>query len=101
MEDNMMCKGCGKPEAQCSCENCPCKGGKCEMGGKCCNHGVCSCMHHKIMPILIVLFGLSFLLTALGVYSMDVNAVIWPIIVILGGLVKLKGGMCGCYMKHC
>jgi hypothetical protein len=52
------------------------------------------------MPALIVLFGLVFLLQALGVLTSTAAAVIWPIIIILGGLAKLKGGMCGCYMRH-
>lgn len=100
MEETMMCKGCGKSEAQCSCENCPCKGGKCEMGGDCCKPGICPCKHHKIVPCLVVLFGLTFLLGALNVLSAGAVAVIWPIIIILAGLAKMKGGMCGCYKKH-
>ncbi len=100
MEETMMCKGCGKPETQCACPNCPCKGGKCETGGDCCKPGVCPCMHHKIVPCLVVLFGLTFLLQGLGVYGGNVNAIVAPIIIMLAGLAKLKGGMCGCYMKH-
>jgi len=100
MENNMTCKGCGKPETQCTCENCPFKGGKGETGGDCCQPGVCPCMHHKIVPVLVVVFGLVFLLQALNVLSMSATAIIWPIIVILGGLAKMKGGMCDCYKKH-
>jgi len=99
MENNMTCKGCGKPETQCACEDCPCKGGKCETGG-CCQPGVCPCMHHKIMPFLLVLFGLTFLLQGLGVYGGNIAAIVASIIIILAGLAKLKGGMCGCYKKH-
>ena len=94
MENNTMCKGCGKPETQCTCENCPCKGGEC---GK---PGVCQCGHHKIMPVLIILFGLTFFLQALGVLTAGATAIIWPIIIVLAGLAKLKGGMCNCYTKH-
>lgn len=94
MDNNVMCKGCGKSEAECTCENCPCK------GGDGCKPGVCSCGHHKIMPVLIILFGLVFFLKALNVLSAGATAVIWPIIVILAGLAKWKGGVCKCYLKH-
>jgi hypothetical protein len=51
------------------------------------------------MPILVVLLGLSFLLTALNVYSAGVNSVIWPIIVILAGLQKMFSRNCSCCKK--
>lgn len=59
----------------------------------------CPCPHHKVMPILVVLLGLSFLLTALHVYSAGVNSVIWPIIVILAGLQKMFSRNCSCCKK--
>jgi hypothetical protein len=52
------------------------------------------------MPVLIILFGLVFFLKALNVLSAGATAVIWPIIVILAGLAKWKGGVCKCYLKH-
>jgi hypothetical protein len=52
------------------------------------------------MPILIILFGLTFFLQALGVLTAGATAIIWPIIIVLAGLAKLKGGMCGCYKTH-
>jgi hypothetical protein len=59
----------------------------------------CSCSHHKVMPILVVLLGLSFLLTALHVYSAGVNSIIWPIILILAGLQKMFSRKCSCCKK--
>jgi len=67
---------------------------------ECCKPGVCPCGHHKIMPVLIVLFGLTFFLGALNILSSNAVAITWPVIIVLAGLAKLKGGMCGCYKKH-
>ena len=63
--------------------------------------GVCKCPHHKVFPILIILLGLDFLLGALGVISWHVANIIWPVLVILAGLMKLgtKSGMCKCCAK--
>lgn len=58
--------------------------------------GMCKCPHHKTTPVLIVLFGLLFLLGALDVFTSEFVAVTWPILVILGGLSKLTSGMCKC-----
>lgn len=60
-------------------------------GGK-----VCKCTHHKTMPILVILFGLLFLLQALGVIGMQSVAIIWPIIVMLAGIFKLAKRHCKC-----
>ena len=56
----------------------------------------CQCMHHKIMPMLIVLLGLTFLSKELGIVSAGTANVIWPVIVILAGLKKLMGNVCKC-----
>lgn len=66
----------------------------------CAAPGVCPCWHHKIMPVLVVLFGLTFLLQAFFILDEDTVAVIWPVLVVLGGIVKLIGGSCKCYLKH-
>lgn len=60
----------------------------------------CDCSHHKILPAFLVLFGLSFLLAQLGVISQVMNGTIWPVLVILLGLMKLKSGSCSCYMRQ-
>ncbi len=62
--------------------------------------GMCTCPHHKVIPGLIVLFGLTFLLGALGVLSAYAVSIIWPILVMLGGLQKMFGGKCGCSKAH-
>ena len=59
----------------------------------------CRCKHHVALPILIVLLGVLFLLDALGIVNAGTTAIAWPIIVIIAGLAKLKGGHCPCYMK--
>jgi hypothetical protein len=48
------------------------------------------------MPVLVTLFGVVFLLGAFEVLAADVVGIIWPIIVIVGGLSKLFGGSCKC-----
>lgn len=56
------------------------------------------CPHHKVMPALVILFGLTFLLGYLGILTSNFVNIAWPIIVISGGLIKLmdKYGMCKC-----
>lgn len=58
----------------------------------------CKCFHHKVMPVLVVLFGLTFLLGTLGVLTSDFVNITWPVIVIAAGLMKWmeKSGMCKC-----
>ena len=58
--------------------------------------GMCSCAHHKAVPVFIVLIGLAFLLRSLGVLTADFVAMAWPVLVILIGLQKMMGGMCKC-----
>jgi hypothetical protein len=57
---------------------------------------VCRCGHHNAFPVLIVLFGLSFLLEAMGVMSSMTLGYVWPILVIIGGFAKMGGHMCKC-----
>lgn len=56
----------------------------------------CKCPHHKMVPLFIVLIGLTFLLEALGVVSVGFANVAWPILLILIGLQKMMRGMCKC-----
>ena len=56
----------------------------------------CPCPHHKVVPALIVLFGLAFLLQACNILSADTVAITWPIIVIVGGFVKMFSHKCKC-----
>ena len=53
--------------------------------------------HKKVLGALIVLFGLDFLLGALGVLTPMAVAIIWPILVICLGikmLMKCKCSQC-------
>lgn len=63
----------------------------------------CSCPHHKITPVLVVLFGLIFLLEQWGVLSPNTVNTVWPIIVILSGLTLwgVRSGMCNCCDNVC
>lgn len=56
----------------------------------------CGCSHHKVIPLLIVLFAAAFLLRNLGVLSDETVSLTWPVLVGLGGLMKLSEGACKC-----
>lgn len=56
----------------------------------------CNCPHHSMVPIFIILIGLTFLLNAFMVFSNHLTAIIWPILVILIGLQKIFGRRCNC-----
>lgn len=58
--------------------------------------GKCNCPHHKMVPIFIVLIGLTFLLNALGTLSMQATSIIWPILLIVIGLQKMFQHKCKC-----
>ncbi|MDO8664729.1 MAG: hypothetical protein Q7K44_04275 [Candidatus Liptonbacteria bacterium] len=53
-------------------------------------------MHHKTISILVVLFGLDFLAYYMGWVGDSFLNISWPILVIVGGLMKLSKGMCKC-----
>jgi len=57
----------------------------------------CRCGHHKITPVLVILFGLLFLGEHFGVFSAMFTSTAWPILVIVWGLSKWMGGSCKCY----
>ena len=59
----------------------------------------CSCMHHTMVPMFLILLGLIFLLNSLGVLSNATTGIIWPIVLILIGLQKIMGMKCKC-CKH-
>ncbi len=52
-----------------------------------------------MIPLFIVIFGVLFLLNSQGMVADDTVGVVWPILVILGGLQKLFRGMCKCCSK--
>ena len=49
-----------------------------------------------MIGVLVVLFGLTFLLGAFQVLSSNTVAIVWPILVILAGLKTIFRGMCKC-----
>lgn len=53
-------------------------------------NNTCGCGCHHYTPILIILFALLFLLKAMGYVSGSITSVVWPIIVGLGGIAKLR-----------
>lgn len=57
---------------------------------------MCRCTHHSVMPVLIVAFGLVFLLGAFDVLSAWAVSITWPVIVMIGGLTKMTARMCTC-----
>ena len=57
---------------------------------------ICKCPHHKFMPLLIVVFGLLFLGGNLGWWSWGVVNMGWPVLVIIGGAMKMMEGKCKC-----
>ena len=56
----------------------------------------CGCVHHKIVPILTVLFALTFLFGAFDVITDRFVEITWPILVGLAGLMKMSERMCKC-----
>lgn len=66
-------------------------GGKCEGG-----HCACSCFHHKVTPLMVVLIALTFLLGNLGTLSESFVGMAWPILLGVAGLAKMFGRSCKC-----
>lgn len=56
----------------------------------------CGCMHHKAMPVLVILFGLDFLAYYMGWVSDGFLNISWPLLIVVGGLAKLGKGRCKC-----
>jgi hypothetical protein len=49
-----------------------------------------------MVPLIIVIIGVAFLLQTLNVLTAATVGMVWPIGLILIGLMKMSGGMCGC-----
>lgn len=61
----------------------------------------CGCVCHKFTGILIILFGLTFLLGHLGVISHHVVNIIWPILlIVVGVVVGFRKSICKCCSKQ-
>ena len=54
----------------------------------------CGCAHHKVVPLVITIIGLAFLLQALNIMTASAVSIVWPILLIVAGLTKIKGGQC-------
>ena len=61
----------------------------------------CHCPHHGIIPLLIVLIGLTLLLSNLGKIDAGTASIIWPILLGLIGLQKMFNGFCKCCVHGC
>ncbi len=59
----------------------------------------CACPCHKSVGVLIILFGLTFLLGAFDIISARMVSLIWPTLIVLVGLKKTMTGMCKCCKK--
>lgn len=59
----------------------------------------CGCPCHKAGGILIVLIGVVFLLGNLEVISSQIVGIVWPSLIILGGLKLTFKSMCKCCHK--
>lgn len=66
------------------------------MNANVCEHCGCKCPHHKVVPGLVVLFGLAFLLEALGYMTMQTLKIVWPALVVLAGFTKWGSSRCKC-----
>lgn len=56
----------------------------------------CCCPCHKAMGVLVVLFGLSFLLERLGLISHEAASLAWPIFIVLAGVKMIAKDCCKC-----
>ena len=67
------------------------------MSSECCSkEGSCECMCHKMLSVLVFLFGLVFLLDAMAVISHAMAYMIWPVIVMVAGATMFFKGSCKC-----
>ncbi len=60
---------------------------------------MCKCPHHKVVPLMITLIGVVFLLGNMGTMSMQTVGIVWPVLVIVIGVMKLMKGACKCCMN--
>ena len=57
---------------------------------------MCPCPHHKMLWILITLFGLTFLLGNLNILTQAAVTMVWPLLVMAAGLTKMMEYKCKC-----
>jgi hypothetical protein len=56
----------------------------------------CGCVCHKSTGLLIILIGATFLAGAFNVISERLVSIVWPILLIIAGAMKLCGPIAGC-----
>ena len=64
--------------------------------GSCEKPAMCGCMCHKACGALLVVGGLAFLAQAMTWLTPMTVSYIWPVLVILAGLMKMMDGKCKC-----
>lgn len=57
---------------------------------------MCKCPHHKVLPLLVFVFGLTFLLGDFAYLSARTVSVVWPVLVCAAGFMKMMEGGCKC-----
>ena len=72
-----------------------------EGGGNMGAMNMCRCPHHKIVPLLIFVIGLLFFLNTLNVVTSSAVATLWPIALMLIGLMKMMSNKCKCCGNKC
>ena len=60
---------------------------------------VCNCPHHKVVPFAIMLIGLVLILEAFSIFTGMWPTVIIGAMLVVIGVVKLKGRNCKCCQK--
>ena len=63
---------------------------------KCCGNCSCKCPHHSMVPWCIILIGLTFLLGQMNIFTLSAVSMIRPLLLIVIGVVKLRGKNCKC-----
>ena len=58
--------------------------------------GKCGCKCHGVVPLAIVLIGLDVLLGACGVMGDKTVTIIWSVLLIIIGIMKMAKGKCKC-----
>ena len=59
----------------------------------------CMCPHHKVVPVAVVLIGLTFILGATQIITPYAVSLIWPTLLVIIGLTKMCSGSCKCCTK--
>ena len=56
----------------------------------------CKCLHHGIVPGLVVLLALVILLGNLNMLTAELTGILWPVALALIGLMKMCANKCNC-----